>query len=285
MLTDAQNFPFQMWCAVDSSILPCSDVMRAISHSIGCKTILSFSGCEKTENNGKSERRHVGRSLSEDRQNADSPSDCAILLGRRVPLSLHQILERLQRGLYQDTGEWIADMNLLFSIPQKKAKNSLRAAATDQLFGEYETLLAALSPSLSPHTIRLQLAEWRLDTFIRRASITPAAAPRGSPPGAEIFKEPPICDDPLVIANHIRNLFAPNLLLRVAAFLYTTQPDALVFGEGELHIQFTLITPDNRVKLRDYIADLMQSSATGAIPPVVGSTMDESAPALLTEVL
>jgi hypothetical protein len=207
-----------------------------------------------------------------------------LLLGRRVPMSFQLILERLQRGLYRDAGEWIADMNLLFSIPQKKAKNSLRAAAAHQLFGEYEALLTTLSPSLSPHTIKLQLVQWQFDNLMRHATIAPTTATRDSPPGAEVFKDPPIGDDPLIIANHIRNLFSPNLLLRVAAFLYATQPDALVFGEGELHIQFALITAENRTRLRDYIADLMQSGATGAIQPVVGSSMDNSAPALLTEV-
>lgn len=199
----------------------------------------------------------------------------------KVPITLHLISDRLSRGLYGTPDEFVSDMRVLFSKSMKAAKNSVRSVAASQLLLQFEQLMADLSPSLSPCTTKEQLGTVKLTKIVKSLApwLTSAASVSNGEPAAEIVKNPHTEVSVSEIATDIRSLFSPALLLRVLAFVYQMQPEAVSIDEEEMSIEFTLLSDENLGKLRVFVNELVAKAAKGEINPFMKGTGGRSRPA------
>jgi hypothetical protein len=206
---------------------------------------------------------------------------CELSAGKRPPISFSWILERIDRGLYGSADEWIGDIRLLFVVPNPRSASLLRRAAAQQLGQEFEELLLTLSPGISPHIAQLQMAEGRIESLVGKAPplARVSVVAKERKPAAEIFKRER-SDDMAVLADDIRKLFTPNLLLRVAAFVSVVDPPALVFDDDTMRILLVAMSSENREKLRGFVWKLMEEAAIGALDVFV-----DRRPALQTQVM
>jgi hypothetical protein len=207
-----------------------------------------------------------------------SPSDLSS--GRRHPISFKYVIERLDHGLYLSADEWMSDVRILLTVPQKRTQSSFRASAALQLAQEFDILTQTLSPALSPHILQLQVAESRLGSFVE--SISPSILESSSDqkvPAAEVFKVER-SDDMGSIADDIRNFFTPTLVLQVAAFVSVIEPTALVLDEKSARILVASMSPTTREKLRAFVSELMENAAKGTI-----DAFSDKQVAVLTELI
>ena len=150
-------------------------------------------------------------------------------------ISLQSISERLQENKYKNADEWVYEMRKLFSVEIKNPTNSLRSAAARLLMDDFEEEMKTLSPMLSPHLFQFQIAEEHLINFINsfHPYINKTNIEVESDPAAEIFKED--LNDNDYTAQHllfdIQLLKAPQIILRIAAFIYKVHPAAINFGK------------------------------------------------------
>jgi hypothetical protein len=209
-----------------------------------------------------------------------TPSPVDLSVARRPPISFKWISERLERGLYLSADEWVSDMRTIFTVSHGHAKSALRSAAAAQLEHEFSLLLRTLTPALSPHTLLLQRAEARLFDLVvnfRPSLLSPAAD--GRHPAAEIFAMDQSRELPK-LAEDIRNLFTPTLLLRVAAFVSVIEPPALIITDEYFRILLSQMSEGNQIKLREFVTDLMRAAACGEL-----EVFADRKPALRTQVL
>ena len=187
----------------------------------------------------------------------------------KVPMTFGLISDRLSRGLYRSPDEFIADMRILFAKAIKAYKNGVRAVAAAQLSSQFEHLTSDLSPSMSVTTTRLQLACSKMERLVD--SLRPCFIAEHKPvegePAAEVIKNPRTDPDVSEIADDIRGLSSPTLLLRVLAFVYKTQPEAVRMSDEEMSIEFALLTDESLAKIREFVNGLLKKAAKGEINP------------------
>jgi hypothetical protein len=139
--------------------------------------------------------------------------------------------------------------------------------------------MATLSPTLSPHALRLQLAEDRLKRFVDSVvGPVPVVPPTlDSPPAGEIIKRP--LESGSIVAA-VKMLASPALILRVAAFVHQIQPEAVQVG-NELTILFSIMSESTLQRLCPFVYGVMYDAAIGAIQPFVRTPGKIEAPAVV----
>lgn len=188
-------------------------------------------------------------------------------------LSFKMVQEKLQRNGYEDPDRWAYDMRfVLANVVNSTSGSSLRNAAGKQLLRDFEEEMSVLSPTLSPHILKLQYTEKHFkDYLVRITPPVPEMVEVTEAPAAEMTK---IIDEDVVdverLSNDIAALCSPSLILRIAAFIYNCQPEAIALG-NELSIVFSLMTDETLKSLRVYVSKLMYNAVTGKINPFVRS--------------
>ena len=205
----------------------------------------------------------------------------------RAPVSLRLISDRLLRGLYVTPDAFVADMRTLFSNAVKRPQRGIRSMAAVELAQEFENLMGDLGPTPSGLTAQTQGLELKLRRFLRdiHPGLTINIENTDREPGAEIVRQPKTEADVNNIAEDIRNLFSPSLLLRVIAFIYSLQPEAVSIDEEEIVIEFLLLTDATLQKLREFLNKLIRQTAQGKINPFVKGASGSARPAFVNEVL
>lgn len=187
-------------------------------------------------------------------------------------ISLQSIAERLQQNKYQNADEWIYEMRRLFSVEIKQPTNSLRSSAARLLMNDFEEEMKILSPMLSPHLFQFQMAEEHLQNFINsyHPYINKTPPKTEKEPAAEIFKE-----DFNDIDYTARNLFSdiqlirePQIILRVAAFIYKIHPSAISIGK-QLTMMFSVLSKDELWRVGKFVRQLMLDSSVGKINTLI----------------
>lgn len=190
------------------------------------------------------------------------------------PLSFEKVREKLEHDVYNSANTWVYEMRqVLTNVITNTSSSSLRNAAGKQLLKDFEKEMAALSPSLSPQTLKLQYTEQQLSDFVVKATPPlPRFEASEKMPAAELFKVKVDCDavDVDRLSDDIRMLSSPALIMRVAAFIYDHQPEALSFGnDSNILILFSLMADETLQSLRDYVSKLTFNAATGRVNAVV----------------
>jgi hypothetical protein len=186
------------------------------------------------------------------------------------PLTLSFIETRLREGLYQSADAWASDVRSMFmSVLQATPEGSLTNCSARQLMTDFERELTHLSPSLSPHILPLQLAEDTLQHFLRD-SLPPFIPhqPLDSEPAAELFNASDQEFTTEQVIERIRFLSSSSLILRVIAFLYQRQPEALQIGT-ELVIMFALLSKETLRGLSRFVSSLLREAAAGRVPSFI----------------
>jgi hypothetical protein len=196
------------------------------------------------------------------------------------PLSFKLISDRLSQGGSADASSWVSDVRrLLMSAVLATPELSVRNAAARQLQSDFESEMATLSPTLSPHVLRLQLAEGRLKRFVDSpvGPIPEIPTILNSPPAGEIMKRPIESDS---IVSAVKMLASPALVLRVAAFVHQIQPEAIQVG-SELTILFSVMSESTLQRVCAFVHGVMYEAAVGAIQPFVRTPGKIGAPAVV----
>lgn len=183
-------------------------------------------------------------------------------------ISIQIIDDRLQENKYQNADEWIYEMRNLFSAEIKHPSNSLRSAAARLLMDDFEKEMKTLSPMLSPHLFQLQNAEEHLINFID--SFHPHIPINNSEtekePAAEIFKEDfnDVDYSAKQLSSDIQLLRSPQVILKIAAYIYKIHPSAISFGK-RLTMMLSLLSQEEICKVGIFIHQLMHDCAVGKI--------------------
>ncbi|KAH0791532.1 hypothetical protein GPJ56_004519 [Histomonas meleagridis] len=148
--------------------------------------------------------------------------------------------------------------------------DDLRSKAAQQLSIQFENEILKFTPTFPPSVIKFQRIVGELDEYLKKACPDfPEHVPLESKPAAEVFKNSSYSiDNVQKLSNDIRILKAQPLILRVAAFVYSIQPEAVIVDSG-ISIILTSLNEENLVRLRSFVDDLMYKAATGVIRPYV----------------
>ena len=181
-------------------------------------------------------------------------------------ISLKSIGERLRENKYQNADEWIYEMRKLFSAEIKHPSNPLRAAAARLLMEDFEKEMRTLSPMLSPHLFQFQIAEEHLINFINsyHPYISINMPEIEKKPAAEIFQEDfnDVDYSTQQLLSDIQLLRAPQIILRIAAFIYKVHPNAICFGK-RLTMMLSLLTPEEVSRIGKFVRQLMVDCTVG----------------------
>lgn len=189
----------------------------------------------------------------------------------RIPISFEIIYQKLECGLYPTQFDFVTDCRTLFAQVARESKNSVRHAAGRFLQSEFETLVSELSPLQGPSAMKLQKFMHKLTDFA--SHVKPAVRQRivvkpGAEPAAERLRNAATDDETAEsIAEDIKSISSPVLLMNVIAFIYSIQPEAIHIDEEEIKISSMLIDPENLTKIRQYLNTLMEKAARGEIDP------------------
>ena len=197
------------------------------------------------------------------------------------PLSLSIIEEKLHRGLYTSATHWVSDMRELFSSGfSKKTEHTLRMAAARQLMEELNKLLWELSPMQCSTVIKFELIENQLNQFI--SNNLPSFRIQGETsdrePCAFPLKRKPKGNEE--IAEYMKLITSPSLILRALSFLSFIQPEVVQINEESLCIVFSLMYPETSEKFGEYLHKLTTESASGKFDPYFQDVQSKVKPAI-----
>jgi hypothetical protein len=155
---------------------------------------------------------------------------------------------------------------MLMSVIADASTVPLRAAAARQLQADFEEELTFISPVISSCTLNLQFTEERLRAVISSSVPAVSNQPKSdSPPNAEILKIPITREN---IGDFVHALGSSALIVRVAAFIYHLQPEALHLGR-EMMFLFSLLTEESVRQLAGFIQGLLHDAAAGKLNPFI----------------
>jgi hypothetical protein len=181
------------------------------------------------------------------------------------PISLQFISQKLSKGVYTSTSDFLTDLRRLFHNSMSTEKG-LRLEAARYLWNRFEEMVEDQSPSMHPNAIVVSelakhLEDIAKDTFPinrRRALGNDVRA------GAEVFKNSTDDYSVQALRECIGLLESADLICRVAVFLINRQPETVLM-DVSLSLDFSLMTEQTRKDLRLYIQKLLEDAAVGRI--------------------
>ena len=214
--------------------------------------------------------------------------DCSIELTNTSisrPLTFDLIYDKVKRNLYKSIDEWISDMRIMFSnfiiaFPD----DSLKKAAAQQLSAEFEEKIQQISPTSSPFTIKFQMLESdisKLLNTVRIAEGEPTPSPKE--PAAAIFNQKQEATIPNITRN-IRMLHSSELFMKVIAFIWKLQPEAVSLGQS-VSFDFCLMSQETMEKLNEFVLGLLRDAAVGLINPYRNQSGSPSESPVITSIL
>lgn len=185
------------------------------------------------------------------------------------PTNFLNIQTKMQRGLYQSCEIFIDEVKrFLQSFIDHREENPLKAAAAQQLLSDFEAELEKNDPLKRGLSLRMSLLTSEFNDYIkvnRNIMITDVTEREGEP-CATIFKTNPEDISTKQLLREIKFLRSPDLLIRVAAFIYKMQPEAIQLG-NELSIEFQFMKPETLIALKKFVRGLLSQAAKGKIDP------------------
>ena len=200
------------------------------------------------------------------------------------PTNFLNIQTKMQRGLYESTEIFIDEVKrFLQSFIDHKDQNPLKAAAAQQLLIDFQNELERSNPLKKGLSLRLNLLTADFYDYIKtlpNTDILPLNERQGQP-NSLVFRTPPEEITTKQLIREIKFLRSPDLLVRVAAFIYKQQPEALQLG-NELSIKFQFMKPETLSSLKLFVRSLLYQAAKGKLDPFKAS-IGTSKPVILEE--
>ena len=200
------------------------------------------------------------------------------------PTNFSSIQAKLQRALYQSCESFIDEIEIfLKSFIENHYSNPLKAAAAKQLLNDFHEELEANDPLRKGLSPRLNILSTDLKDYLNNVSHLPINQniERDGNPCSIIFKTPPTEMTTKQLIREIKFLRSPDLLIRIAAFVYKKQPEAIQLG-NELSLQFQFMNEETLNDLKIFVRSLIYQSAKGKLDPFKPS-IGTSSPVILEE--
>ncbi|EAX87712.1 hypothetical protein TVAG_009170 [Trichomonas vaginalis G3] len=185
------------------------------------------------------------------------------------PYSFDQIYGRLEKKIYHDAHEWINEMRNTFSVYADIFKqDELKRNIINKLWQEFEFSLRRNSIEDSEiiseiKAIKKNLSDWTKNNSAEKISIINDKLE----PYSKFYSLELISDiNDLQLQRCIRMLRSRNLFIKIAAFIHKLQPEAVIMNEI-ISIQYDILSPDNLMCVKKFVADLIQDAAKGVIDP------------------
>ncbi|KAH0791884.1 hypothetical protein GPJ56_004241 [Histomonas meleagridis] len=170
--------------------------------------------------------------------------------------------------------------DLLSSSVSKKSGHPLRVVAARQLMDELNQLLWELSPLLCPTIIKFELLEYNLNQYISKNipsfQIQNDNTDR-SPVAYALNKVPKIDEE---IANYMKLITSPSLILRALSFLSSLQPEVIEINDDSLSIVFSLMSSETIEKFGEFLHKLATDAASGKFDPYFQNIQSKVKPAI-----
>ena len=200
------------------------------------------------------------------------------------PTNFNNIQAKLQRSLYQSCELFIEEVErFLQSFIDNRDSNPLKAAAAKQLLMDFHEELEKSDPLKKGLSLRLNLLISDLKDYFQNISLSTNIniEEKEGEPCSVVFKTPPQDMSTKQLIREIKFLRSPDLLIRVAAFVYKKQPEAIQLG-NELSIQFQFMKEETLNDLKLFVRSLIYQSAKGLLDPFKPS-IGTTSPVILEE--
>ena len=180
-------------------------------------------------------------------------------------VTLNDIAERLDRGLFPSFDAWKSQVESLFDQYAKHKTDSVSVSA-QQLKSEFESELEKLLPQKNAHCYEMTKLREQLGMIAKELD-PPLAVTDAEPASVAFQAQDAGCVDLRRLKRDIEMFHSPEIILRVASFLVAKQPDAVVIGDGKLVFDFAMMREAVVGELRAFVTGLLRKVARGELDP------------------
>ena len=184
------------------------------------------------------------------------------------PLNFEIISQKLDSKLYDSVLSFISDVATVLENAQAGYENgSIRHAAAIQLSAYFEELLEEIDPLSGPVAMPLRFAAHRfMENSQPPGDIPKKSGSPGKEPGSLLFQNQSDPEDLDALFRDLKFLTSTTLAYERASFVRQLQPDVLTI-QDEISLNISLLTSENRPKMRKFVTHMLKKAATGEVDP------------------
>ena len=189
------------------------------------------------------------------------------------PATFRSIETKLQRDLYSNIQQFkIEVQQTLSSFMKQSEKDPLRAAAAEQLLNEFQDEYDKFELDALPVSLRLNLLSCEFEDYLfknKNMSVREQEEENKNP-GAKLFETDAESISIKQLTREIKFLHSPDLLLRVASYIFKQQPEVIQM-EGELVVNFEMMNEETLKGTKVLVRSILRDVALGKIDPYKNS--------------
>ena len=193
---------------------------------------------------------------------------------QKKPISLSSIRDKVANRLYTSPYQWEFEMRKTFqSYIDFYENEEIKRLSFEELRDYFEQLVSNSCIEDMHLTIELNSCKQQIHKYLEKKK-TNETIPfskdlTNKQPGSEMFQDISNTNSNMDITRlqrDIKMLRNPEFILRISSFIRKFQPDAISLDD-KLAIHFDLLKPENIMKVREYVTELMRKAAIGEINP------------------
>ena len=200
-------------------------------------------------------------------------SDDTLNINIKRPITLYYFIQRYNEKKFSTTHQFISTLkDFFFNITTADGVSPIRKVMAADLLNEIDKAVKINAPTLPSTIIPIHSA---IFNFYQN-NIPPKRPIIGETqnnnqtfnkqPGSMLFSSTIDPSNIRLLIRDIKLLNMPSLTLRLAAYVTRLQPDAVILSES-FSLNIALLSPENKINVRQYVTKLLNDAASGKINP------------------
>ena len=184
------------------------------------------------------------------------------------PTTLQVIKTKLYAGLYEEATDFAKDVrHLLTYFASPASTDPIYRVAAQQLLDEFNADFGSKFKSKDLRSIKLIILSNDFHEYLKHHKFTKNFPTEvdGKPHALCLQQNYTEISDKQLI-REIKFLHSPDLLMRVASFVYQLQPDAIIM-DSNISIKFETISEGKLIEIKKFVHTLLIDAAKGKYDP------------------
>lgn len=184
------------------------------------------------------------------------------------PVNFELIMKKLETKIYDSVTTFIGDVaTVIENAMVANSPESIRYAAAQQLSEYFNKIIEEIEPlsGTIATPIRVVTSDF-LNSIHPPGELTKIKFDSSKTPGSVLFQTDSDPEDLDTLFRDIKFLTSTTLAYELAAFTRQLQPN-IINIRSEVSLNISLLTEENKPKMRAFVTHLLKKAATGEVDP------------------